>query len=114
MDLKSEDILDIPQEFLNIIMSNLLSNAIKFSKNMGKIIIRDNLSGTLHTVSIQDFGKGMTLEEKSKIFSRFVGQDHGVGLTLVKQICDFFQIEIKIESEKNVGTKISLTFPVSH
>lgn len=99
-DLKSEDILDIPQEFLNIIMSNLLSNAIKFSKNMGRIIIQDNLTGMPHTVLIQDFGEGMTSEEKSKIFSRFVGQDNGVGLTLVKQICDFFQINIEIESKK--------------
>lgn len=51
------------------------------------------------------------------MFDRFYrgkgnGRDgHGIGLSLVKQICDLYNIKIEVTSEKGKGTAVSLILP---
>jgi len=97
-------------KYLQIILSNLLSNAIKFSNEESTINITGSKNEYSKTISVQNLGKVLSTDETQKIFDRFYrGKEqnekgHGIGLSLVKRICDSYDITIKVTSEENNGT----------
>lgn len=105
---------------LEIIFENILSNAVKYSDE-GKFITVGISSGNCKTtVSVKDEGAGMTPEEASKIFDRFYRIDesrnskvygNGLGLAIVKKLASLQDITLDINSEKNIGTTVSVIFP---
>ena len=87
------------------IIDNLLSNAGKYNIANGNVYVV--LQG--NSLSINDTGKG--IKKPSKVFERYYKEQDrgiGIGLHIVKKISDELMIPIKIRSEKNKGTKISL------
>lgn len=110
-------LINLPVEFLEIIFSNLISNAIKFS-HPNKIIrfIIKEIDNNL-VMRLVDQGIGMSTEEINHMFKRFyqsnqndVKTGYGIGLSLVKLICDLYKIQLKVNSEVNNGTTITLVF----
>ncbi|MDQ1325272.1 MAG: Histidine kinase [Campylobacterota bacterium] len=90
-------------------IENLISNAIKFNKKDGFIHIEFNND----KLCIEDSGIGIENQNLFSIFERYYREDsgifgHGIGLSIVKEFCDNNKIEIKISSQKDVGTKICL------
>ena len=86
-------------------MDNLLSNAGKYNSANGEVNIV--LQGSILT--IQDTGKG--IKKPSKVFDRYYKEQDrgiGIGLHIVKKLCDELTIPINIQSKKNAGTKIGL------
>ena len=60
-----------------------------------------------------DEGKGIPKEKLKDIFARYSRFDDanggfGIGLNIVKMICDEYSIEINVESEIKRGTKFEL------
>jgi two-component system sensor histidine kinase ArlS len=97
---------------------NLVNNAIKYNREGGEIEITALNVNTGLIVSIKDTGIGISAEDMPYIFNRFkklrqsLQQDSfGLGLPIVKSIAAFHGIEIKVESEKNVGSDFKLIFP---
>jgi len=89
------------------ICDNILTNASKYNKKDGKISIIYNKQTNI--LSFIDTGKG--IKNPSKIFDRFYKEQDrgiGIGLHIVKKLCDELQIGIDIKSELNVGTNFSL------
>ena len=87
------------------ILDNLLSNAGKYNIANGKVNIE--LEGT--NLYIEDTGKG--IKKPTKVFDRYYKEQDrgiGIGLHIVKKLCDELVIPIHIESKENKGTKISL------
>jgi two-component system OmpR family sensor kinase len=87
------------------ILDNLLSNAGKYNKKSGQVSVR--IDGTL--LSIEDTGKGIT--EPAKVFRRYYKEQDrgiGIGLHIVKKLCDEMHIDIRIKSKKDQGTRIFL------
>ena len=65
-------------------------------------------------IRINDSGKGMTEEEKERIFEHFFSQfkvGRGLGMAIVRRIVDDYEGKIQIASELNKGTEVVLTFP---
>lgn len=96
-------------EKMSCVLDNLLSNAIKYNKKGGEIDIRLK-EGVL---SISDSGCGMADSQKERIFERYVRcNDYqggfGIGLTLIKRICDEYGIEIEVQSEQGKGSCFTL------
>lgn len=103
---------------------NVLSNAFKYSPSNRKVILeikqRTNRKGVEEIgVTIEDKGIGMNSEQVSRLFERFWRADNvrdvvgsGLGMALVKEIVDFHQGEIDVESVLGQGTKIGLWFPL--
>ena len=100
---------------------NLLSNAVKFTSNKGKIILGTSIdeNGDLR-LFVEDNGEGLTPEQVERALKPFdlLDGDHsretygaGLGLTLVKLLMDMHGGRIDMQSEKNVGTTVSLIFP---
>ncbi|MEN8726921.1 MAG: HAMP domain-containing sensor histidine kinase [Sulfurovum sp.] len=87
------------------ILDNLLSNAGKYNIANGYVDIV--LKGGILT--IHDTGKG--IKNPSKVFDRYYKEQDrgiGIGLHIVKKLCDELAIAINIQSKKDAGTKIGL------
>ncbi len=104
---------------LCIVINNILTNAVKYSKT-GDIINFDIIETRDKIVcSIADHGIGIAKEDLQKIFDQFYrskANEHpeikgtGLGLSIVKRLCILLQIDLEIESEEKVGTKVILSF----
>ena len=110
---------------LGQILNNLISNAIKFTDN-GKVSLKITFEkkGKLNEFcfTVTDTGIGIDQEKLKTIFEFFSQEDNtitrrfggtGLGLAISKSIAELLGGEIKVESEKNVGStfKFSLAMP---
>jgi len=87
------------------ILDNLLSNAAKYNKQNGYV----KLSYKDKKLVIVDSGKG--IQNPKRIFERFYKEQVrgiGIGLHIVKKLCDELGIAISVESEVAKGTKFTL------
>ena len=101
------------------IILNILNNSAKYTEN-GNIKLDIDLSkdsekeyGTL-IFKINDTGYGIKEENLEKIFDGFYGNDNklelnetngtGLGLSVVKRLCDMLGAEVTFESQLDVGT----------
>lgn len=101
------------------IWQNLLENAVKYMGEQAdpqiEIGVRQEFSETLFFVS--DNGIGLDPEHKEKIFGLFVkleprSEGSGFGLALVKQIVEYYQGNIWVESEgPGKGSTFFFTLP---
>lgn len=94
---------------LGIVVANLIRNAFSYTES-GTVSI--SVEGDRLTVT--DTGRGIHSEEIGKVFQRhFKGTAStgaGIGLSLVKRICDRYGWEILIESTEGRGTTAQLIF----
>ena len=100
-------VIDIKK--LSKLIDNLLSNAIKYNKINGfiKIILNED------TLSVEDSGKGIKSEQISLLFDRYSRFDKtvggfGIGLNIVSMICKEYNLDIKVDSTVNIGTKVEI------
>ena len=91
---------------LKQILHNLISNACKYNRKDGYIKIYTDKK----TLYIQD--NGVSIQNPDKIFNReFSNQNSsGLGLDIVKRLCDAMAIEVKVVSTDKNGNCFSLTF----
>ena len=96
---------------------NVMDNACKFSNNL---TCQVNLICSLDFMSITviDQGLGINKVDLANIFESFYRsnntrhiQGHGIGLSLVKKIVEFYQGKITVTSEIGKGTKMSIYLP---
>lgn len=104
---------------LKIAIKNLLKNAIQYSNPNSIIIVKSFKNDGLFNISIQDFGIGIARNEQEKIFEKFYRTDKsrnknsggtGLGMSIMKKIIDIHKGIIKIKSEENIGTTITISF----
>lgn len=98
-------ILKTNKDAFTRIIDNLLSNAGKYNIANGSVHIM--LQGT--TLMIHDTGKG--IKNPQRVFDRYYKEQDrgiGIGLHIVKKLCDEMRIPIDIQSKENEGTRIEL------
>lgn len=105
---------------VSIIIGNILSNAIKYSKQDSTVFIKLKRENNQILCIIQDQGIGINKEDLDKIYNRFYRSEvsnhpeikgTGIGLSIVKRLCDLLKIELLIESSLSNGTTVKLNFP---
>ncbi len=102
------------QEVITIVLDNLLSNAIKYTPE-GKIsvtlrqLVENQVNYT--EIELRDTGYGIDAIHLPYIFDRYyqVKGKHqasgtGIGLSIVKNLIELHESEIRVESELNSGT----------
>lgn len=103
----------------DIIIENLISNAIKYSKNQGQLIIGISRNSTKLQYTITDHGIGIAADEIQKIQEPFYRSEplrhpeikgSGLGLSIVKRMCELLKIDFAIKSEPNRQTTVTLLF----
>lgn len=106
---------DLDSLRLRQVLKNLLENALKFTPPGGQVVLRleDHKEGL--RLSISDTGTGIAQDVLEHVWDRhykgtsaFSGS--GLGLSIVKGLCDAMQISLSIASEENRGTTVFLYF----
>ena len=99
---------------------NLIDNAIKYSLENPEIAIQTSNNGNDLIIEILDKGIGIEKEYQDKVFDKFFRvpsnnlhnvKGFGLGLAYIKTIIQFHKGEIKLESEKQIGTSFTITIP---
>lgn len=122
IDLAMADEVNIRTDeyLLSIIIDNLIGNAIKYTEKGKHLKLSAGHRDTSFIV-IQDSGIGMAELEVEKVFRAFYRSKDaafpdpggsGIGLSIVKRLCDLLGIQIDIRSKKGEGTRVVLHFPV--
>lgn len=116
-----EVVLSTDAGLLSRILDNLMSNAIKFSEKGTKIYININTEDDKLNLSIKDEGPGISEEDQKKMFKPFTrlsatptgGEpSNGLGLSIIKSLCQQLGGKIKVESELEKGTTFIVNIPL--
>jgi two-component system OmpR family sensor kinase len=93
------------------LVNNLISNAIKYSykDSIIEVTLKDNI------LSVKDFGRGISEEEQKEIFKRYKRGNNneggfGIGLDIVKRICNEYNLILNLKSQINIETIFSIDF----
>lgn len=100
--------LNIPSSLLQISIGNLFRNAIEHTRS-GKI----NIVVSNDSFHISDTGEGIPADKLEEVFDHSYTtkpSGTGLGLNLVRRICDRFHWKIHIDSEPGVGTSVNIYF----
>ena len=104
---------------LEKILFNLLSNAFKYTEQ-GKVSVKLRQLEDSIQLSVQDTGIGMNEEQLGLIFERFHRVDNqttqtvhgvGIGLALVKELCEAMRWSIQVSSSLDKGTNFTVAMP---
>lgn len=112
------------RSLLDELCQNLCDNAIRYNRPGGKVQIITACSRDGHcTLTVKDNGIGIPKEAQSSVFERFYRVDKsrskatggtGLGLAIVKHIARIHNAKIKLESEVDEGTTITIFFETAH
>ena len=101
-------------------IGNVIDNAVKFSDVHGAVAVTTTVVGETSIVQVRDNGIGMTAEQVSHASERFWRADdarttpgHGLGLALVQQIVRAHGGSVTIDSQRGVGTTVTLRLPLT-
>ncbi len=100
--------LHVPPKVLAIVFDNLLRNAINYT-DIGEVVVSIHDDG----LSVADNGPGMDAELLQRVYEPFERGESktsgfGLGLTIVKRLCDRFDWNISIESTPGAGSTATL------
>lgn len=104
------------------ILDNLVGNAIKYTDSGGvtvKALVSKAMGKHQLTLSVKDTGKGMTTEDKRKVFQAFARlgnaqgiEGAGLGLSITKELVALLDGEIHVNSTVGKGSIFTVTIPV--
>ena len=116
-------LINTDAELVITLLKNLISNGDKAcrSQNTDIVSVTGRMDGETesYVFAVSDTGCGMEREEISKILQPFYMIDKsrsrsqggsGIGLAICSKICQFLNIDMKIESEIGEGTTVTLVF----
>ena len=107
-------------QVLREMIYNLCDNAIKYNRSGGSVTVTMARSAGRASVTVADTGIGIPYEDQSRVFERFyrVDKSHsraiggtGLGLSIVKHAAALHGAEIKLQSQPEDGTVITVLFP---
>lgn len=110
----------VDKERIRQVLNNLLSNALKFTDS-GEISLSVQKEERQIIISVSDTGRGISPQEKEKLFSRFSqiltpsrGKEPGTGLGLLiaKGIIEAHGGKIWVDSKLGKGSTFSFSLPV--
>jgi PAS domain S-box-containing protein len=108
-------------ELLVKVFRHILDNAVKFTSN-GQITFGCRAGWETIEFFVNDTGKGIDAEMQKNVFNHFVQEDSrnirghegsGLGLSIAKGLVELMGGTIALDSEKERGTKVTLTFPLN-
>ncbi|WP_295162052.1 HAMP domain-containing sensor histidine kinase [uncultured Brachyspira sp.] len=118
LDIESAVIM-ANREKITEVVNNLVDNAIKYTDDGGKVNIYLKNNSNKAVFTVKDTGCGIAPQYLNRIFERFFRVKNnkylkvngtGLGLTIVKNICNYYNADINIKSEENTGTEMSVVF----
>ncbi len=114
VDSETDYHINAPKKAVAMVFENLIENAFKYTPS-GTI----NIQIEPNQVTITDSGIGMNEHTLSQAFTPFFrdleaeAQGFGLGLPLVKRICESLTWHLLLNSEVDKGTTVLVTFPAN-
>lgn len=113
IDIDPSVSIEINRIHLQRIIDNTLSNAIKYSYKETTIYV--SLKKDAHSTIFSVQNSGPVIQDTQSIFNRYYKENSikggfGIGLNIVKNICDTNEIQIICTSTKNTGTLFKYIF----
>lgn len=108
------------RKILDELIFNLCDNAVKYNRPNGTVDINIKKENGKTLLTVKDSGFGIPVSAQDRVFERFYRVDSsrskalggtGLGLSIVKHGAIYHGADIKLESEENVGTTITVIFP---
>jgi len=105
---------------LERLIGNLVDNAIRYSPAGASVVVSLIRSGEEIMLAVRDTGIGIPLASRQFLFDRFYVVDKsrsretggaGLGLAIAKQVADFHQARIDVESTPGQGSTFTVRFP---
>ena len=106
---------------LTQVVGNLVANAVSFSAPDTPVEVVARCAGDTLELRVTDHGDGIPAADHDRIFERFVQLEHatvrsvggfGLGLYVVRQVCDALGATIDVESELGTGSTFVVRVPM--
>ena len=112
MDMQFDEYyISANKELLKQVWINLLDNAIKFSPENDSVAVDIKEKDNHLLVAITNHGKDIPKDSLKRIFNKFYQADeshstkgNGIGLAVVKKVCELHNGEVSVISENNTTT----------
>lgn len=123
VDTQITQILEGDPTRITQILTNLLANAFKFTSR-GKVslhVSKSERQNDLIEFSVKDSGIGISEEQMSKVFERFVQASDettrmyggtGLGLSIVNSLAGLLGGTLRVDSKVGEGTEFAVTIPL--
>ena len=107
------------KKWLRFIIEQIIINGVKYSKNYGKYLtIKSRENDKYIIIDIIDEGIGISKKDTKRVFEPFFtgengrkfGESTGMGLYIVKTVCDNLGHKVEIKSKTEKGTQVSILF----
>jgi PAS domain S-box-containing protein len=101
-------------EKLKQVVINLVMNALEAMKEGGTLSVEVAVEGDQVRLGVNDTGFGIDPTLLAQVFDPFFTTKEGgtgLGLSIVRKIVDLHCGEVRIESEHNVGTRVTVLLP---
>jgi signal transduction histidine kinase len=109
------------EKLLDELFVNLVSNAVKYTPKGRRVRVSLAKENNVHVrFEVQDSGIGIPEQDRSRLFTEFFRSKNaraftqegtGLGLVIVKEILDFINGKIQVESDVGKGTRITVRLP---
>ena len=104
-------VLEVSYQALRLVLSNLIRNAVQYTERGSVRIGYD-----ARRLRVSDTGRGISDDHLPRVFERHFRADAmnegtGIGLAIVKRICEQQGWRIELESAPKRGSTFSLVFP---
>ncbi len=119
LNIEEPVFLNADKDLIQSVVINLVENAIKYSFNEVDIIVKLKKENHKTILEISDKGIGISATEKEKIFEKFYRSGNedtrktkgtGIGLFLVKSICDLHHASISVLPNQPKGVVFKIEF----
>lgn len=113
LEIEAEFMVYINPLHLERLVDNTISNAIKYSHDNTEVELFIGKDKNNFFLSITDQGVG--IEDVTVVFEQYYQSSQynnglGIGLAIVQEICENYNIDIQIKSKKNEGTIFTFVF----
>jgi len=116
-------IIESDPHMIDRILNNLMSNAIRYTDNGGKILLGCRKRNGALKIEIYDTGIGIPNNLMDEVFTEYYQINNpernqnkglGLGLSIVKGMCDLLHHKINVTSTVGKGTCFQITVPLSN
>ena len=114
-------IMDYDVDVLFRIIGNLMSNALKYTPAGGNVYVELRQRDEALDISVRDTGIGIDANKVDLIFDRFyqvddsltrAGEGTGVGLSLTRELVEFLDGDISVQSKLDEGSVFTVVLPI--